>query len=198
MNIADSVAFQDAASAGLRPLSLDNIRRTAPQSHKWTFTGTAGAGSYDQAPFYNLLTDTAESSATLGAPSPAAGGWSAATVARYIADNAAPLRNIHFSGASVDSLLENSTLRFIRKTPDVSEQVETIFLSTFVHDGRYQPKVLSVPINGEVLDGYTFVRVLSPGAASPNSYTATFSFGSTNDKRAEVPPARAAVIAQPR
>lgn len=196
MNIADSM-MADAHNVGVKPLSLDGIRRAAPAAHKWASGGTNGATT-DQHAFYNLLTDTAESGATLGTPVPSATGWTAATVARYIADNPSPLRNVHFSGASVSTLLEQSTLRFVRKTPDVSEQVETIFLSTFVHDMRYQTGVLSIPINGEVLDGYTFPRFLSPGAATAPTFTVTFSFGATNDKRADVPGARAAVVAPPR
>jgi len=196
MDIAANM-LAPASSAGIRALSLDNIKRAAPQSHKWAAAGAVGAGT-DQFPFYNLITDTAESGATLGTPTVSAGGWSVAQVTRYIADNPAPLRNMHFTGAaggSASTLLENGTLRFLRSSPDVSVQQETIPLSTFVSADRYQTSVLSVPINGEVLDGYTFARVLTPQhGVTANSYVLTFNFGATEDRRASVPPASAAVI----
>lgn len=196
MNIADNINLRDAGNVGVRPVSLDNIRRAAPQEHLWTVTGSAGAGGIDQMPFYNLLTDTAESGATLGAPTPPS-GWSTATMARYIADNPAGLRMIHLTNASVDRLFDNATLRFVRSTPDASAQTETVRCSTFVDNRRFDQRILSVPINGEVFDGYTFVRVLTAGAASANSYTATFVWGASNDKRADAPATRAAVVAGP-
>lgn len=196
-SISESLAMRDAGDVGLRPLALDGGKRAAPQSHKFTVTGAVGTG-VDQMPFYNLRTDSAESGATLGTPSPSAPGWSLAEVNRYIGDSPASLRNIHFSGASSNSLLENSTIRFVRNTPDVAEQTETIFLSTFVHDQRFQPTVLSVPVAGEILDGYTYVRILSPQSTpAAASYTVTFSFGASPDRRSEIPVARGAVVAGP-
>jgi len=196
-SISESLAMRDAGDVGLRPMSLDGGRRAAPQSHKFTVTGTAGSG-IDQMPFYNLRTDVAESGSTLGSPTPSAPGWTLAQVNRFIGDCPASLRNIHFSGASSNSLLENSTIRFVRSSPDVAEQTETIFLSTFVHDGRFQPTVLSVPVAGEVLDGYTYVRILSPQSTpTAASYTVTFSFGAAPDKRADIPVARGAVVSGP-
>lgn len=197
MNIADNINLRDAAGVGVRPVSLDNIRRAAPQEHLWTVTGTATAVQRDQMPFYNLITDVAESASDiLGAPTPPT-GWSTATMARYIADNAAALRMVHLTNASVDRLFDNGTFRFIRSTPDISVQQETVRLTTFVDNRRFDQRILSVPINGEVFDGYTFLRVLTAGAASANSYTATFVWGSANDKRADAPAARAAVVAGP-
>jgi hypothetical protein len=196
-SISESLAMRDAGDVGLRPLALDSGKRAAPQSHKFTVVGEDGAG-IDQAAFYNLRSDVAESGATLVAPTPSAPGWTLAQVNRYIGDCPASLRNIHFSGASTNSLLENSTVRFVRCTPDVAEQTETIFLSTFVHDQRFQPTVLSVPVAGEILDGYTYVRILSPQAMeSPNGYTVTFSFGAAPDRRGDIPVARGAVVAGP-
>jgi hypothetical protein len=182
---------------GVRSASLDNIRRAAPQEHLWTVTGTANASQVDQMPFYNLLTDVAESATSiLGSPTPPA-GWTAATMARYIADNPAALRLIHLTQASVDRLFDNGTLRFVRKTPDIAEQTETVRMSTFVDNRRFDTRILSIPINGEVFDGYTYVRLLTAGAASPNSYTATFVWGSASDRRADAPAATAAVVAGP-
>lgn len=189
----------DSNSAGLRPLSLEGkINRAAPQVHRWTFTGTVGAGT-DQAPFYNLLTDVAEAGYTLGAPAFASSAlYSAATATRYLADNPAPLRTMHFTGATGTgsaTLLERTVVKFLRNTPDGAQQVEQVELSTFVDDRRYQVGILSVPINGEVMDGYTFARVNSPqGTPTANGYNLSFAWGATNDKRAEVPATRPAVV----
>jgi hypothetical protein len=118
-------------------------------------------------------------------------------MARYIADNPAGLRMIHLTQASVDRLFDDATLRFVRSTPDVSTQTETVRCSTFVDNRRFDQRILSVPINGEVFDGYTYVRCITKGASSPNSYTATFVWGPSNDKRADAPATRAAVVAGP-
>lgn len=196
-DIAASV-LADASQAGVRPLSLDNLKRAAPQAHKWAVTGTVGASTRtDQTTFYNLLADTAKS-ATHDLVTPTAGvsGWTAATIARYIADNPSPLVNMHFTDASLDSLLRGGSLEFVRNTPDGAAQSELVFMSRYAHDMQYQPKVLSVPINSEILDGYTFCRVLTAEATpTANSYNVTFTFGSTNDKRADVPLARPGVVA---
>ncbi len=197
MQIADNVNIRDASGVGVRAVHLDQIRRAAPQEHLWTVTGTATAVQVDQMPFYNLLTDVAESaSSILGAPTPPS-GWSTATMARYIADNPAGLRMVHLTNASVDRLFDNGTFRFIRNTPDISQQTETVRLTTFVDNRRFDQRVLSIPINGEVFDGYTYLRILTAGAAAANSYTATFVWGSANDKRADAPATRAAVVAGP-
>jgi hypothetical protein len=147
--------------------------------------------------FYNLLSDVAEATNHILVAPTAPSGWSPATMARYIADNPAGLRMIHLTQASVDRLFDDATLRFVRATPDVSTQTETVRCSTFVDNRRFDQRILSVPINGEVFDGYTYVRVISRGAATPNSYTATFVWGPSNDKRADAPATRAAVVAGP-
>lgn len=191
---------------GVQRLSFDSQgrferARVAPAKHKWNVTGTVGAATRtDQTPFYNLLTDVAKGATfDLVAPTAAVSGWSAATIARYIADNASPLINMHFTGASSDTLLGDGTVEFIRKTPDGNDVTQPEFLSTFRHDMQYQPKVLSVPINSEVLDGYTYPRVLTAEATpTANSYALTFTFGPTLDKRADVPLAEAGVVTGPR
>ena len=198
MDLAENIAIQDAHGVGIRPVNLDAGRRAAPQSHRWSVTGTAGS-TRDQADFYNLLTATAESAATLCPTlSPASSSFSAAQIARYIADNPAPLRMLHLTGASSDNLFDSGELRFKRVTPDLSDQSETVLLDGFVHDQRQDRKVLSIPINGEVLDGYTWPRLLTAGTVAAATYKATFAFGATNDKRADVPATRAAVVMPPR
>lgn len=195
MDIARSM-MQPAVNSGVQPLSLDNKlgQRARAQTHKWTFTGTVGTGT-DQAPFYNILTDVAESGNTLGSPAPAQSGWSAAAVARFIADNPAPLVNMHFTGATTSTLLEGGVLTFVRKTPAGAQNVHDEQMSTFTSSMRYQPTILSIPIEGEVFDGYTYVRVKTAQATpTANGYNLTFTFGGTNDKRAEVPEAQAMVV----
>lgn len=197
MDIASNINMRSAQGVGVRPASLDNIRRAAPQEHLWTIVGTANAAQVDQIPFYNLLADVAESATSiLGAGTPPS-GWSTAAIARYIADNPAGLRMVHLTNASVDRLFDNATFRFVRNTPDISSQTETVRLSTYVDNRRFDQRILSVPINGEVFDGYTFLRILTAGAAAANSYTATFVWGSANDKRADAPQTSAAVVAGP-
>lgn len=204
MSLAASMQA-DAANAGIKPLSLDGgkINRAAPQVHRWSVTGTVGAATLnDQAAYYNLLSDQLEGTNVAATPTfSSSARYSASTATRYIADNAAPLRLMHFTGAAgtgAATLLENTRVKFVRETPDGAQQFEQIELSTFVSPQRYQTGVLSVPINGEVLDGYTYVRVISPEATpTANGYSLSFAFGATNDKRAEVPAARAAVVVSP-
>lgn len=204
MSVASSILRDASAAGGLAPLALDskmNAARMAPQKHKWSVTGTVGASTRtDQTTFYNLLSDTAKGATyDLVTPTAAVSGWAASTIATYIAHNPAPLINMHFTGASTDALLGDGSLEFIRKTPDGNEVSQPEFLSAFRHDMQYQPKVLSIPIQSEVVDGYTFVRVLTAEATpTANSFTVTFTFGATLDKRADVPQSRAAVVAAPR
>ncbi len=198
MDIAASL-LSDSANNGIRPLSLEKVNRAAPQIHKWRFTSVTLASGTDQVPYYNLMADTAEGSNTLGAPTfTSSSVFSAATATRYIADNPAPLRLMHFTsatGAGAAVLLESSVLQFLRNTPDGASVRETVEMSTFVSPNRYQTGVLSIPINGEVMDGYTFVRVNSPqSAGTAAGYVLSFSWGATNDKRADVPATRAVTV----
>jgi len=178
-------------------LSLNNgLRKSPAQIHKWSVLGAASAAG-DQAPFYNLLTDVAQGSYNLVAPTPSQSAWSTATMARYIADTVCGLRMIHFTGASTNTLLANGTMNFVRRMPNGDTQTQNIDLSTFVTPNRFDPTILSVPINGEVLDGYTYVRLFTDGAVGRNSYTASFVWGDAYDKRADAPTATPAVVAAP-
>lgn len=188
-DVAASV-MRDAAGAGVRPLSLDSLKRAAPAAHQWSVTGTVGAATRtDQTTFYNLLADTAKSAThDLVTPTQQVSGWTAATVARYIADNPSPLINLHFTDATLDGLLRAGKIEFVRNTPDGAAQSELVFMSRYAHDMQQQPKVLSIPINSEIVDGYTFFRVLTAEATpTANGYNLTSTFGATNDKRAEIP-----------
>ena len=197
MDLAESIAVQDAAGIGPRAVHLDAGRRAAPQTQRWSVTGTAGSTN-DQSDFYNLLTAVVESSATLSPTlTPASSSYTAAQLARYIADNPAALRMIHLTSASVDNLFDGAQLRFKRITPDLADQSETVLLDTFVHDQRQDKKVLSIPINGEVLDGYTWPRLLTPGQVAAATFKISFAFGAANDKRADVPGTRAAAVMPP-
>ncbi len=201
MSIAASM-LSGNANAGIKPLSLDGkINRAAPQVHQWTVAGTIGVLK-DQTPFYNLLTDDLEGTNVAGVPTFASSTkYTAASATRYIADNLAPLRMMHFTGvAGTNSatVLETMKLLFKRFTPDGAAQTEQVLLSTFVTPNRFQTGVLSVPINGEVLDGYTYPIVVNDeGSAVAVAYTVSFAFGATNDPRADVPAARPAVVTAP-
>jgi len=180
----------------LKPLGLDGTQfnRAAPQSVKWSFTGAVGTAT-DQAPFYNVLGDVVESGATLGTPAPSDSAWSAANATAYLRDNPAPLENIHLLAATVSDLFDRSVIKLIRRTPDGNEQTAKLDLGKFVSDQRYQTNVLSVPIEGEPLDGWTYVRILSPQkTVTANGYSAIFNFAESIDRRADLPAARGSVV----
>lgn len=179
--------------------------RAAPQKHKWSVTGTVGASTRtDQVAFYNLIADVAKGATfDLVTPAVSVAGWSAATIARYIGDCPAPLITIHLTGANTggaanNNLFGDGTIEFLRRMPDGNDVFQPEPLSLFRHDMTQLPTVMSVPVNSEVLDGYTYPRILTAEATpSANGYQATFVFASTYDKRADVPQARAAMVQQP-
>jgi len=140
-----------------------------------------------------------ESGNTLGTPAFASSAfYTAAQATRYIADNSAPLTMAHFTraaGSSSATLLAGTVLKFLRFVPDGDQQQEQIEASTYVSADRFDPTVLSIPIDGEVFDGYTFLRVNSPQATPVAAgYNLTFRFGPTLDRRAEVPGASGTVV----
>lgn len=183
--------------SGLKPMGLDatKFNRAAPQSVRWTFTGTVGSGT-DQAPFYNVLADVAESGNTLGTPAPSDSAWSAANATAYLRDNPAPLENVHLLAATATDLFDRSVIKLVRRTPDGNEQTAKLDLGKFISDQRYQTNVLSVPVEGEPLDGWTYVRVNSPQrTVTANGYNAIFNFAESVDKRADLPAARGSVVA---
>jgi len=201
--VASIMKSAPASIGGVQRLSFDSkgrfeAARTAPQKHKWSIAGTVGAATRtDQVPFYNLLTDIAKGATfDLVTPTAAVAGWTNVTIARYIADNPAPLINMHYTGASTDSLLGDGSIDFVRKTPDGNEVVQPEFLSTFRHDMQQQPRVLSIPVNSEVLDGYTYCRSLTAEATpTANSYQLTFTFAPTIDRRGDIPMGEPGVVA---
>jgi hypothetical protein len=201
MDIASSMLASGGAS-GIKPLSLEGkINRLSPQVHQWTVEGEVGSGK-DQTAFYNILVDEADGTNDEITPTfDSSDKYTSAAATRYIADVLLPLRMMHFTGASGTlsaSVLETARLKFKRFMPDGAEQIEQVLLSTFVGPDRFQPTVLSVPINGEVLDGYTYPIVeAKQGDPTASGYSLAFAFGASNDPRADVPATRAAIVRTP-
>lgn len=160
--------------------------------HLWSVQGQLGSG-YDQIPFYNLLTDTQKNSSHIvGSPTPSEAGWTAATVARYIADRPAALQLAHFTDANNNSILGAGRLEVVRNTPDGQNAERPTKFAQYRTSQQYNKDVLSVPLDGVALDGYTYIRVITPqDAATAVTYSVTFAMTESMDKRAIVPAAPA-------
>lgn len=192
--------LRQAGGSNERSMALDaDLATVGSVAHRFSVTGTASAVQFDQTPYYALLADTAEGAAYLvGAAVPSETQWSAAAVWRYMADNPAPLVNIHITDFNNTANLSAGRLKMLRLTPEGSQQVKNIQLTRYRTEGQYQLAVMDIPFNGEPLDGYTFIRSLFPGNATANTFNITFTLGETIDKRASVPAASPRAIVAPR
>lgn len=199
-DIAANMMRQAGGAPNDRALHLDaDLTSVGSVAHRFAVTGTATAIQYDQTPYYALLADVAEgASYIVGAAVPSETEWSAAAVWRYQADVPAPLVNVHFTDFNNTANLSAGRLKMLRKTPEGSQQVKNIQLTRYRTESQYQLGIMDVPMNGEPLDGYSFLRTLFPGNASANTFNVTFTLGETIDRRASVPAASPRAIVTPR
>ena len=183
-----------------RPLGAAGSRGN--RTIKFSFLSAQNAQD-DQVPFFNQITDPQQGAAVVAAPTPAVPTFTNAEVTTFVALNPMSLRNMNMTGANYGGaagtdLVAGARLDIVRQTPFGQIETEEIYFSTYLTTQDYQTTRIQIPIAGEVIDGYTYCRILSPtDLANPAGYSVAWLFGPRMDRRAEVPNVGAAVVRSP-
>jgi hypothetical protein len=169
---------------------------------KYSFTSAQFALT-DQVPFFNQIADPNIGGAVVAAPTPAVPTFTNAQVTEFVALNPMSLRNMNMTGASYGlaagtDLVAGGRLDIVRQTPFGQIETEEIYFSTYLTTQDYQTTRIQIPIAGEVIDGYTYCRLVTPAnLAAAGAYSVAWLFGPRMDRRAEVPNVGAAVVRSP-
>lgn len=172
--------------------------KTSNSQIKMTVTGNLSIVTTDQTPFFNQDADVAISANhSLRTPVPAVAPFTAQTAATFIAFNMMPLRNINVVNALTAAVVSSMQLQFVRNTPMGQSQGDTIFASGYLTAQDFQTTRVQIPVDGEVLDGYSFLRLLNTSTNPAATYDVIFTFGGRIGRRIEVPTAGGAVLVSP-
>jgi hypothetical protein len=213
-------AFEEQAAAGTGaapaqnlPHSLDRPLGSAGsrgnRTIKYSVLGdpAPAVGQSDQTPFFNQIPDPPLAPAPLFfvvVPTPAVPTFNAQQVTAFVALNPMSLRNMNLTGAIYGAgpagaeLVAGGRLDIVRATPFGSTETEEIYFSTYLTTQDFQSTRIQIPIAGEIIDGYTYCRIVTPqDVAGQAGYSIAWLFGPRMDRRAEVPNVGAAVVRSP-
>ena len=188
---------------GMRPVTLDRAMGGSPGNSHFRFTvaGTAPAMAVvnDYADFFFAQSFSGSAPATAAAATitPSASLFTNAQVGAFLSYNPMQLRNLNVTGADVAATVSSMQVEPHRETPMNQSQSDTIYATQYQNAGDFQATRVQVPLDF-VVDGYSFLRLVSTGNATPASYTAQFIAGPRPDRRLEVPSSPPAVIVSPR
>ncbi len=152
-------------------------------------TGTAAAGVlvYDQAWFFSQLADTPiDVTYAIATVTPAVARFSNAQVADFLTFEPLFVINANLTAASAAAVLSGMTVTPVRFDPFGNQAVASQYGAAYQTASDFQTTRSQFPL-GEVIDGYTYLRALSPIQAVAATYTLAFTFGPRQDRRAQVP-----------
>lgn len=185
------------------PRSLDGSlaaqANNKPSQIKFRVTGTAlGAHTYDQAGFFSQLGDIVIAATTyvLATVTPSATRFSNAQVSDFLTFNPLPLINANVTGANSADAVGSMELLPVRWTPMGTQQTDSVYASNFQTAQDFQNTRVQLPVT-EIIDGYTYLRLVNLAQATAVTYSIAFTFGPTMDRRLDVPQGPAAVIRSP-
>lgn len=159
-------------------------------------TGTAQAGVlvYDQAWFFSQLADQAiDTTYAIATVSPAVPRFSNAQVADFISFEPLFVINANIVAASADAVVSGMTVTPVRFDPFGNQAQASQYQAAYQTAADFQTKRGQFPL-GEVIDGYTYLRALSPIQAVAATYTIAYMFGPRRDRRSDVPRSSPVVV----
>lgn len=152
-------------------------------------TGTAQAGvlATDQAWFFSQLADNViDATYAIATVSPAATRFSNAQVADFISYEPLFCINANVVAASAAAVISGMQITPVRYDPFGNVAVAAQYQASYQTASDFQTTRGQFPL-GEVIDGYTYLRGLSPIQAVAATYTVAFMFGPRQDRRTQVP-----------
>jgi hypothetical protein len=152
-------------------------------------TGTASAGIlvYDQAWFFSQLADTpVDTTYSIATVTPAVARFSNAQVADFITFEPLFCINANIVAASAAAVISGMTITPVRFDPFGNQALAAQYQAAYQTASDFQTTRGQFPL-GEVIDGYTYLRALSPIQVAAATYTVAFMFGPRQDRRVNVP-----------
>ncbi len=152
-------------------------------------TGTAQAGvlAFDQAWFFSQLADVAlDATYAIATVTPATPRFSNAQVADFITFEPLFVINANIVAASAAAVISGMTVVPIRYDIFGNQASASQYQAAYQTASDFQTTRGQFPL-GEVCDGYTYLRAISPIQGAAATYTIAFMFGPRQDRRTNVP-----------
>lgn len=159
-------------------------------------TGTAQAGvlAYDQAWFFSQIADTpVDTTYAIATVTPAVARFSNAQVADFITFEPLFCMNANIVASSAAAVISGMTITPVRFDPFGNQALAAQYQAAYQTAADFQTTRGQFPL-GEVIDGYTYLRALSPIQVVAATYTVAFMFGPRQDRRQNVPRVSPVVI----
>lgn len=152
--------------------------------------GTAQATTllYDQAWFFSQLADAPINASTyaIAQVTPAVDAFSNSQIADFLTYEPMFLQNANIVAASADAVISGMRINAVRNDPFGNTASAQQYQAAYQTAADFQADRGQFPLD-QVIDGYTYVRALSPIQVAAATYTVSFTFGQRQDRRAQVP-----------
>jgi hypothetical protein len=159
-------------------------------------TGTAQAGvlAYDQAWFFSQLADAViDATYAIATVTPAVARFSNAQVADFISYEPLFVMNANITAASAAAVISGMQITPVRFDPFGNQALAAQYQASYQTAADFLTTRGQFPL-GEVVDGYTYLRGITPIQAVAATYTIAFMFGPRPDRRQQVPRVQPQVV----
>ncbi len=152
-------------------------------------TGTAQAGvlAFDQAWLCSQLADAPiDTTYAIATVTPAVSRFSNAQVADFVSFEPLLVINANIVAASAAAVISGMTITPVRYDIFGNQALAAQYQAAYQNASDFQTTRGQFPLD-QILDGYTYLRCLSPIQAVAATYTIALMFGPRQDRRAQVP-----------
>lgn len=157
-------------------------------------TAAAGALAWDQAWFFSQIGDiVVDATYAIATVTPSSTRFTNAQVADFISFQPFCAVNMNLVAASADAVVSGLQMQPIRLTPFGTESSATIYNLQYQTTADFKSDRGQIPFS-EIVDGYTYLRLISPIQVAAATYSCSFLLGLRPDRRAQVPRLPAQVL----
>lgn len=157
-------------------------------------TAAAGALAWDQAWFFSQIGDiVVDSTYAIATVTPSSTRFTNAQVADFISFQPFCAVNMNLVAASDADVVSGLQMQPIRLTPFGTEASATVYNLQYQTTADFQTTRGQIPFS-EIVDGYTYLRLISPIQVAAATYSCSFLLGLRPDRRSQVPRLPAQVL----
>jgi hypothetical protein len=150
-------------------------------------TAAAGALEWDQAWFFSQIGDiVVDPTYAIAAVTPSSTRFTNAQVADFVSFQPFCVVNMNLVNASADEIVSGLQMTPIRLTPFGTSSESTIYNLQYQTTADFQTSRGQIPFS-EIVDGYTYLRLITPIQAAAATYQVSLLCGLRPDRRAQVP-----------
>lgn len=157
-------------------------------------TAAAGALAWDQAWFFSQIGDiVVDATYAIATVTPSSTRFTNAQVADFISFQPFCAVNMNLVAASDEDIVSGLQMQPIRLTPFGTEASATVYNLQYQTTADFQVTRGQIPFS-EIVDGYTYLRLISPIQVAAGTYSCSFLLGLRPDRRSQVPRLPAQVL----